>query len=334
MSDVADSMPVDLAPKRKRYELEFGSLVDKIPDWRQVRLADMVLPAFASAFPKKQLAIVEYDEDGKPKRFISTVTPMYRYIPPVEWFTNIARVASDHMQGAVSILSVMVAPKKILVTYKLPARFELTTDVRDCFGLTLVACNPYSGKESHTIGAGALRFVCTNGCYIGEHKKVSYDHIIRAGDEEDAAATREREKIVALIEGTKDFAQFYVDRMVGKRVARRDGTFGDSSLKTESVLCAPRPSKAEAIIRLLRGLTHKQRGQIFDKSHADHQDHISMYDLWNACTYVATRQNHPGSQHKMMAAINDMFTHGGLADVIIGAGDHLDALQRRGVVLP
>ena len=284
------------------------------PDWRAVSMADLVTADFSGAFKKNQNAIVEYKNDT-PHRSIAIVSSMYRFVTPTDYFTEIAQIASAHMNASVSIMEVRTLSSKVFVKYKLPAMFSLTSNPRDSFGLTLVACNPYSGKESHKIGAGAIRGFCDNGCYFGAHEALSYDHKRRREEEGDDIFSVDARKVTSIIDKAVPLAQTYVDRMIGVKLGKKVGDFRSSRLKAESLLESCAVDQAETVIKMLE-LTTKQRVDIVQQCHVDDDACTNVYDLWNACTFVATRQVNPGSVHRMMSVINEAFTEGGVVDAI------------------
>lgn len=313
------SPPIVHDAKRRRR----NTGADALPDWRVVPLSSVVEPSLGRIIGEQHRLILEYSGE-KPSRKIAVVSHRYRFVQPRDYFTDVARIAASHMQGDVSIMEVRVLASKIFVKYKLPSGFALTSNPQDAFGLTLVACNPYSGREAHSIAAGAIRGFCENGCYFGKHRSLRYDHKAVPAvprTEEDKTEGVDSKQVISIIDQALPLAQVYVDRLVGKGVARRPGTFGDAPLKTESILEAEVPTQAEAIIRSLTGLTLRQRREVFDEAHGKdgEADRIGLYDLWNACTYVATRQKNPGSQHTMMRAIDEVFAEGGEADQILAA---------------
>ena len=289
-----------------------------LPDWRAVSFESLAKDEYSSSFNRGSYAIMEYRDD-RPVRNVANVSRMYRFVAPRDYFSDIAKIAARHMQGDVSIMNIRVLSSKVFVHYKLPSMFALTSDPRDSFGLTLVACNPYSGKEAHKIGAGAIRGFCDNGCYFGQHEALTYDHK-RKRDEVTDDSGKMEERIVDIIDRAVPLAQVYVDRMVGVKMSRYSGAF-DGKCKAKSLLESAKPKQAELAILLVPGLTLNQRIQVTEQSHSQDSDEITVYELWNAFTYVATRLSNAGSTHKMMSAINDAFSEGSTVDKICAAKD-------------
>ena len=120
--------------------------LDALPDWRSVRLSEITNDVFKKMDANKY-AIVEYRGDA-PTRVVSFVSNMYRFVAPRDYFRDLCGVVAAHMKGDVSVLSVRRLSSKVFVSLKLPAMFALTSDPKDTFGLTLVACNPYRTLES------------------------------------------------------------------------------------------------------------------------------------------------------------------------------------------
>ena len=289
-----------------------------LPDWRRVEMAEFAADSFAKTLDKRKYAIVEY-RHGAPTRVVSFVSTAYRFVCPHDYFGDLMTLVSEHLQGDVAVLSVRTLSSKVFVSFKLPSKFHLTSDVKDSFGLTMVACNPFSGTEAHRIGVGAIREYCTNGCYFGEHKSVSYSHKRKHGSDADTA-TINNEQIVKVLDNAAPLAQKYVDRLVHRKCAKVPGDFKGL---TAASLLGYAATPLEQIVLAVPGLSVKQRLKVYEQVRLSMDaasvasDVFGVYDLWNAFTYVATRLSTSGGTHNMLDAINEAFEDGNVVDEIM-----------------
>lgn len=277
--------------------------MDFLPDWRCLPISDIAGNKF-SATCRGKFGILEYDNSDTPVRFISMVSSVYTFCSPRDFFSDVARRAASFLGGDVCVVETRVLSSKIFVLFKLPHQFCLTADARDSFGLTLIACNTYSGKESGKVGAGAIRAFCTNGCFFGDHVSVNLTH------KRTRCGTPQSDIVENVISRAVPIGQRYVDALVKVTAQRRSGVFTNAEKAKSLLLSSGQPLAAERVLSNMPcGLCFKVK--VVQELYKQDGIGCTLYDIWNACTHVATHISKASSKYNLLPVINAWFDAGG-----------------------
>ena len=299
-----------------------------LPDWRMHDAHELMNDGF-SRVASHYKSIVEYDDKGVPVREVSKVTSAYTFVPPRTWLSDIVNAIGTKLTGDVCVRSIQATHNTVLVELKLPMQFNLRTDSHDDFGLTMVATNPYSGCKKQTLGIGAIRGACTNGCIFGDHKKLQLAHRGAQGSTDaletyvhrllEEAAPMAQGYLAKLVQTSLDKPDEVVTREYDVRKALHDG----GSAVCRSIMQTDLPFWQ----KLLVAKTTLQRPG----------STCSVYDLWNDFTNVASHQfpdkykRKFSMRNEMLHTINRAFDTDGIVDRVLA--NDADATAREVAVV-
>ncbi len=282
--------------------------VNDLPDWR---LEDVTLYDNDKGEVIKHKctnkAVWEY-KDNIRVRPISNLNQMpskfYYNVSPRDWLTEIMTTARRSVQGDISITGIQVqkSTSKILVTMKLPISFSV--DSTDNYGLTMVAMNSYKQNSSQTLGAGAIRMACLNGCIFGDHTIEKWKH---------KSATCVDNKVSSIIEKATPIAKKYIESMKDKLISNVNKDLSSELDLHRHMLEMPDTATKVVMFVPEHSISWKYKELICQQLTTYHSTTITKYDLWNAFTYVATHKisklvKYPQLlQDQMLRNINNMF---------------------------
>lgn len=276
--------------------------MEALPDWRMHGVREILSGEFANV-ASRFMVIMEYEND-QPMRMVSKVTSAYTFVSPRTWLSDIVNAIGGKLMGDVSIMSVQSTHNTVLVELKLPKQFNLTADSTDDFGLTMVASNPYSGVQKQTLGIGAIRGACTNGCIFGDHKKIQIAHRGKGDKLESYVHT--------LLEEAAPMAQGYLAKLVKTSLSKPAAT---SEYEVRKALHDGDSPVCRAIMQT--ELAFWQKLLVAKTALKRPGDSCSLYELWNDFTNVASHQ-FPSKYDKlslrigMLHVINRAFDTGGV----------------------
>lgn len=260
------------------------------------------------------MLIVSYFDD-RPVRRISQVSPMYKFVTPKTWLTEIQQSVSRKLVGDIALTQLQVNTNSVLALFKLPVQFTRAKDDGDGFGLTLLAHNTYTGTKSAKLGLGSIRFACTNGCVWGDHSAVSLKH---RGAEGDKLCTDLDDYLHPLVESGSQHARGYIEALVRTPCELKDGLSVDAEMTKQGWNCRQMLYCMEDAIPVLlmrMPISFRQKLQVLHRCLVEKTE--SMYDVYNHFTWVASHSSHIKYDLKrqvaMLHAINDAFDKGGTA---------------------
>lgn len=233
------------------------------------------------------------DGEGNVIKMISNIHKLpskaYRNPTPRDFVSAAMTKAAEVYAGIgeVCMLSVSFsdASSQLLVTLKCPETFALASDDTDKFGTTLVLRNSYKQEGGIKVAAGAIRFVCTNGCIFGNHTSIGWNH----RNAEDAVASNVEEVLGTHVEKARRYmSELEAVQMIeiSYSNAKKDRewrvrrTFQDME------------DRSTMAIAQLPITWHQQKLVLQEayKMQIKKGTALTKYDLWNACTAVASHQ--------------------------------------------
>lgn len=327
----------------KLLEGDFKSLsLDSLPKWesRPLVLHDaksgQAMP-FSKEWAAEYWALVDENNDvikmiSNPHKLPSKA---YRNPTPRDFVSAAMSKASSVYEGIgdVCILSISYSDvsTQLLVTLKCPETFGLASDSKDKFGTTLVLRNSYKQEGGMKVAAGAIRFVCTNGCIFGDHTAIGWNH----RDAEDAVEHKVEEVLETHVEKARGYmAELEAVSMTPIKFA----TVGkDKEWRTRRTFQDMEDRFTMAIAQM--PLTWCQQKLVLQESYkmqTDSDKPLTKYDFWNACTAVASHQLKErnktkqsvnsvnlvaGRQDTMGREVNKAFAKGGIVDEVLAWDD-------------
>ena len=316
--------------------------LDSLPMWesRPLMMHDV---SSGQAVPFTNDLQVEYwalvDTNGAVIRMISNPHKLpskaYRNPTPRSFVSSAMTKARDMFRGVgdVCILSVSysAASTQLLVTLKCPETFELASHAGDKFGTTLVLCNSYKQEGGMKVAAGAIRFVCTNGCIFGEHTCIGWNH----RDPEDAVEQKVEHVLSTHVVKAREYmAQLQTTRMAPIQLVTSDK---DKDWHVRRTFQDMESRLVMAIAQL--PITWCQKKLVLQEVHTIQeasQGSLTKYDFWNACTAVASHHLKDSNKTKdsknsmntiearrdtMRRQVNRAFANGAIVDEVIAWDD-------------
>jgi len=323
---------------------EFKSLsLDSLPKWepRPLVLHDAKsnqAMSFSKEWAAEYWALV--DENGDVIKMISNQHKLpskaYRNPTPRDFISSGMNKAAEIYRGIgeVCILSVSYsdASTQLIVTLKCPETFGLASDANDKFGTTLVLRNSYKQEGGMKVAAGAIRFVCTNGCIFGDHTAIGWNH----RDAEDAV----EHKVGEVLETHVEKARQYMAELESVPLELiKFATIGtDKEWRTRRTFQDMEDRFTMAIAQL--PITWCQQKLVLQEAYkmqSDSDSTLTKYDFWNACTAVASHQLKErnqnsansvnsvnvvaGRQDTMGREVNKAFAKGAIVDQVLAWDD-------------
>lgn len=276
------------------------------------------------------------DEDGQVVQMISNPhklpSPAYRNLSPHDFVTAAMTKASEMYEGIgdVSIMSIIssAASGQLLVVLKCPQTFTLSSNDKDGFGTTLVLRNSYKQESGMKVAAGAIRFVCTNGCIFGNCMTLGWNH----RNVEDMVG----EKVGEVLSNSADKARGYMAELEKTEMPliqfNHDGRDREWQIRRTFQEMNDRTTMAIAKLPL----TWHQQKLVLKQAHqmqVEKGEALTKYDFWNACTAVASHhlKDRPGRnpsestvplrRDDMLREINKAFAEKALIDSVLGWDD-------------
>ena len=270
--------------------------LDKLPKWesRPLVLHDaksgQAMP-FSEEWKAEYWALV--DENGDVLKMISNPHKLpskaYRNPTPRDFVSAAMTKAGEVYEGIgdVCILNISYsdASTQLIVTLKCPETFGLASDSNDKFGTTIVLRNSYKQEGGMKVAAGAIRFVCTNGCIFGDHTSIGWNH----RDAEDAVADKVGEVLETHVEKAREYmAELEAVKMTPIEYT----TLGkDKEWRVRRTFQDMEDRFTMAIAQM--PITWCQQKLVLQEAYKMQSDDgktLTKYDFWNACTAVASHQ--------------------------------------------
>lgn len=289
--------------------------IEDLPDWRieNVKYHDVDNNKPINIDSKQQI-VWEYKNQQRIKP-ISNLTRLpsmqYNNITPRTWVGEIIKFAKEITNGDIYITNVTTSHTngKILVTMKIPISFESSKD--DNYGMTLVAMNSYKQNSTQTLGAGAIRFACLNGCIFGDHTIETWNH--RKQDE------TIQPKVHSVITQAVPIAKKYIENM--KRIQITNTHLENpSQLDVQKNMMDLNDTASVIVMNTSDYIFPWKYKELICKTCYQHKNTISKFELWNAFTYVITHQVSDRIKYTeiakdtMLREVNNMFETGGSVD--------------------
>lgn len=285
--------------------------IDVLPKWepQPLRLHDAKT---GQAMPFSENWACEYwalvDDNGDVLKMISNPhklpSKVYRNLTPRDFVSAAMSKAADLYKGVgeVCILSISFSDTstQLLVTLKCPETFGLASNDADKFGTTLVLRNSYKQESGMQVAAGAVRFVCTNGCIWGDHTTIGWNH----RDAEDAI----EQKVSEVLDTHVEKARNYMDALEAVVMPKLHFASGfDKEWCTRRTFQDMEDRFTMAVAQL--PVTWCQQKLVLQEAYRMQREKdtpLTKYDFWNACTGVASHQLKERNKHK--ASINSLNT--------------------------
>ena len=279
--------------------------LEKLPRWesRPLVLHD-AKSGKAMAFSEDWAAAywASVDDDGNVIKMISNPHKLpskaYRNPTPRDFVSSAMTKAGEMYMGVgdVCILSISFSDTstQLIVTLKLPETFGLASNEKDSFGTTLVLRNSYKQEGGMKVAAGAIRFVCTNGCIFGDHTSIGWNH----RNTEDAVA----DKVEEVLETHVDKARKYMAELEEVEMPlitysslgndkewRLRRTFQDMEDRfTMAIAQMPLTWSQQKLVLEEAYKMQRDKERARDEERALTRCSLTKYDFWNACTAVAS----------------------------------------------
>lgn len=312
--------------------------LDQLPNWepRSLLLHDA---KSGKVMPFSYSLKVEYwgsvDDDGNVINMISNPhklpSKVYRNPTPRDFVSSAMTKAGEVYKGIgdVCILSISFseASTQLIVTLKCPETFGLASDAKDLFGTTLVLRNSYKQEGGMKVAAGAIRFVCTNGCIFGDHTSIGWNH----RNAEDAVGDKVEEVLKTHVEKARKY--------MAKLEAVEMPLIKYSTVNKDKEWCVRRTfqdmeGRFEMGIAQMPLTWCQQKLVLQDvyKMQCDKGKALTKYDFWNACTAVASHKLKErasvkdsvgsfnvvaGRRDTMSREINKAFAKGSIVDEVL-----------------
>lgn len=310
--------------------------LDSLPRWEERKLvvcdekSNKPLP-WSETWSQVYWAVV--DKDGNVQHMLSNPhklpSSIYRNLTPRDFVTAAMNKAKDMYEGIgdISIMSIVssVAWGGLLVIIKCPETFSLASNAKDEFGTTLVLRNSYKQESGMLVSSGAIRSVCTNGCIFGRvDMSLGWNHR--------NVETLVSDKVKEVLTGSSEKAREYMAELETVVMPTiefvSDGS--DSVWQVRRTFQEMADRTTMAIAKL--PLSWHQKKLVLKEAYRmqfEKKQRLSKYDLWNACTAVASHhlQDPPGRANVrttvpirrdiMLREINKAFVDKGLLDLIL-----------------